>query len=106
MENLITFLSGAAGAALVAGIFSLIQYALKRKDKKTDDDDAERKALRYIMLYIIQERCKDHIREGQITLEDLRSLHHWHLLYHDGLGGNGDASALLRKVESLHIITD
>lgn len=94
MEWLIDLLSGAAGAALVAGIFSMIQNRKARKDAKA-------KAIRYIMLYIIQERAKQHIREQSITLEDRRALHHWHDLYHNGLGGNGDADALMSQVDKL-----
>ena len=94
MEWIVDLLGGAAGAALVAGIFSLVQTRKARKDAKG-------KALRYIMLYIIQERAKQHIRDGSITLEDRRSLHHWHDLYHNGLGGNGDADALMKQVDAL-----
>lgn len=94
MDWLLEFLGGAGGAALVAGVFSLVQ---SRKAHK----DARSKALRYIMLYIIQERAKQHIKDGSITLEERRSLHHWHNLYHDGLGGNGDADALMAQVDRL-----
>jgi hypothetical protein len=99
MGWLIELLSGAAGAALVAGIFSMVQSRKARKDAKG-------KALRYIMLYIIQERAKQHIKDGTITLEERRSLHHWHSLYHDGLGGNGDADALMAQVDRLQIDYD
>ena len=44
---------------------------------------------------------KELIAQGYATLEDRRSLHHWHDLYHNGLGGNGDADALLKMVEAL-----
>lgn len=101
MDALLTFLSGAGGAALVAGIFSYIQYKQKRKDEQNDKKDAERKALRYLMLYIVQERAKQHINDKCITLEERRSLHHWHELYHSGLGGNGDADALMAQVDKL-----
>ena len=94
MEYLIDLLSGAAGAALVAGIFGLIQRRLTHKN-------AHSKALRYLMLYVIQERAKQHIREGSITLDDRRSLHHWHALYHNELGGNGDADVLMAQVDNL-----
>ena len=99
MGWLIELLSGAAGAALVAGIFSMVQSRKARKDAKG-------KALRYIMLYIIQERAKQHIKDGTITLEERRSLHHWHSLYHDGLGGNGDADALMAQVDRLRLDMD
>lgn len=94
MDWLLEFLGGAGGAALVAGIFTLVN---NRKAHK----DARSKALRYIMLYIIQERAKQHIKDGCITMEERRSLHHWHNLYHDGLGGNGDADALMAQVDHL-----
>lgn len=106
MGLFIELLSGAAGAALVAGIFALIQRRQARKEKKEDLSDAHNKALRYIMLYIIQERAKQHIKDGSITLEERRSLHHWHNLYHDGLGGNGDADALMAQVDRLPLDTE
>jgi hypothetical protein len=99
MGWLIDLLSGAAGAALVGGIFSMIQSRKARKD-------ARGKALRYIMLYIIQERAKQHIKDGNITLEERRSLHLWHDLYHNGLGGNGDADALMTQVDRLPLDTN
>ena len=81
-NTIISFLGGALGAALVGGIFSLITHRLSRKDKLADKaadqkEDAEakadvqNKALRYIMLYIIQERAKSHIKDGKITLEEV-----------------------------------
>lgn len=117
-NTIISFLGGALGAALVGGIFSLITHRLSRKDKLADKaadqkEDAEakadvqNKALRYLMLYIIQERAKSHIKDKKITLEERRSLHHWHSLYHDkqpnGLGGNGDADALMAAVDKLPV---
>lgn len=128
MEGLNTFLCSGAGAALVAGIFALVQWWMKRgaekKDRKQDkEEEAEReekeadkareaewetvkKALCYLMLYIIQERCKEIIAADEVTPEELRSLHHWHDVYHNGLGGNGDADALMKRAEAVRIITD
>ena len=99
MDWLIDLLSGAAGAALVAGIFGVIQNRRNRKD-------SHGKALRYLMLYVIQERAKQHITDKSITLEERRSLHHWHDLYHNELGGYGDADALMREVDLLPLDTD
>lgn len=56
-----------------------------------------------MMLFIIQERTKQHIREGRISLEDRRAPHQWHDLYHNGLGGNGDADALMEQVDRLEL---
>lgn len=89
-----------------AGVTGLIQFFVNRHDKKNAEASAETKALRYIMLHIIQERCKEHLRDGEITLEDKRAIHKWHELYHDGLGGNGDAGLLLKQVDSLPLKID
>lgn len=83
--------------------YELQDKAKAAKDKQASDNDVEQKALRYIMLYIIQERCKEHIAGREITLEERRALHHWHDLYHDGLGGNGDADALMRQMDDLPV---
>lgn len=101
MDAWISVIGGTAGAAIVSGSFAMIQYLLSRRDRRNGAADAKSKALRYLMLYIIQERAKQHIMEKKITLEERRSLHHWHSLYHDGLGGNGDADALMRQVDLL-----
>lgn len=106
MELLVDLLGGATGAALVAGIFSLLQRRREKKEALDDKKDSHGKALRYLMLYIIQERAKAHIKDGNITLEERRSLHHWHNLYHDGLGGNGDADALMAQVDKLPLDTE
>lgn len=106
MQTLASFLSGAGGAALIAGIFTLLQYRQKKKDAVAEENNAEKKALRYLMLYIIEERCKELIERGTVTLDELRSLHHWHEVYHDGLDGNGDADKLLKRVETLKLLTD
>ena len=105
-EVLMAILGGSFGAATVSGAVALIQFFLNRKDKKSGKVDAREKALRYLMLYIIQERAKQHIKERQITLGERRSLHHWHDLYHQGLGGNGDADALMRQVDCLSVVVD
>ncbi len=96
MDWLVELLGGAMGAALVAGIFAAVNSRKARKDSRS-------KALRYIMLYIIQERAKQYIKDGTITLEERRSLHHWHDLYHNGLDGNGDADALMAQVDRLRL---
>lgn len=105
-EVMLSVLGGGAGAAVVTGLLALLQYLIKRKDEKSDKHNTERKALRYLMLYIIQERAKDHIRDKKITLEDRRALHHWHDLYHNGLGGNGDADALMAQIDKLPLETE
>lgn len=106
MDVILSFVGGSCGAAIVSGIFAVIQHRMTRRDKLNDRETAQSKALRYLMLYIIQERAKDHIRDRSISLEDRRSLHHWHDLYHNGLGGNGDADALMAQVDKLPLDTE
>ena len=106
MEVMLSILGGSCGAAVVTGIFGLVKWLVDRKDKKSGKADCVNKSLRYLMLYIIQERAKQHIREGRISLEDRRALHHWHDLYHNGLGGNGDADALMEQVDRLPVDTE
>lgn len=100
-EMILSFIAGGALAASITGIFSIVLYKIKRQDKVEDDSDNIKKALRYIMLYIIQERAEHYIARGEITIDERRSLHKWHDLYHNGLNGNGDADLLMSEVDEL-----
>lgn len=100
----------AGGSVLAAGIAAVGAYWLycrkhadTKADMAADKGDNVLKALRYLMLYVIQERGKELIAHGYATLEDRRSLHHWHDLYHNGLKGNGDANNLMEMVDALPI---
>ena len=106
VEVILSIIGGGVGAAVVSGGFALAQCLINRRDKRAGKEDSQNKALRYLMLYIIQERAKQHIKDGRISLDDRRSLHHWHDLYHNGLGGNGDADALLAQVDKLPLDTE
>ena len=106
MDVILSVICGSFGAAVVTGIVALIRFFVDRRDNVSGKEDVRSKALRYLMLYIIQERAKQHIREGCISLEDRRSLHHWHDLYHNGLGGNGDADTLMHQVDRLALDAD
>ena len=100
------FLAAILGGSFGAAIVSLIQFLIGRHDKKKAGESSERKALRYLMLYIIQERCKELLARGWTTLEERRSIGHWHDVYHVGLGGNGDADALMQQVMELPLQFD
>lgn len=101
MESWFAVLSGAAGAALCNGLFAVGQMWLRRRWEKTDKGSVQTKALRYIMLWILQQKAQEHIRDAEITLDDRRQIHTWHELYHDGLGGNGDMDNLMAQVDKL-----
>lgn len=125
MEFLKTFLGGAGGAAIVAGLFALIQWLLNRKAHK-EDKAADRKIadcaargqeiadLRNLVNgLIIAEResfydrikhlAKAHIKKGWISVEDYEDLKRMHSVYHDPdkLNGNGFLDALMSEVDHL-----
>ena len=86
-----------------AGLFGLIQFLISRKDKKRENKSKEREALRYLMLYIIDDKASKIIASKSITLDQKQMLHKWHDLYHNGLGGNGDADVLMAEIDKLPI---
>ena len=116
-------LSGAAGAALVAGLFGLITWVLNRNATKEDKAQsqsiancAERgkeiKTLKAIMgSLIVADRtilydrikylAKAHIKRGWISVEDYEDLKKMHQVYHDELSGNGFLDALMAEVAKL-----
>lgn len=125
MEILNTFLGGAGCAAIVAGLFALIQWRLNRKAQK-EDKAADRKVadcaargqeiadLRSLVNgLIIAEResfydrikhlAKSHIKRGWISVEDYEDLKRMHSVYHDPdkLNGNGFLDALMSEVDHL-----
>ncbi len=102
MDFVVSLVSGSMGAAVVAGVFGVVMYRLQKKDKQDEMKQAERKALCYVLLYIIEERAKECLADGNITLSELRRIHHWHRVYKT-LGGNGDADDLLNRLEALPI---
>lgn len=107
VEILVAFVAGGALSGIISGLFSIAMYKMKRKDQQadeqTDETEVIKKALRYIMLYIIQERAEEYIRRGKITMEERRALHKWHDLYHDGLNGNGDADLLMGQIDEMDV---
>lgn len=125
MDFLKTFLGGAGGAAIVAGLFALIQWRLNRKAQK-EDKAADRKTadcaargqeiadLRNLVNgLIVAEResfydrikhlAKSHIKRGWISVEDYEDLKRMHSVYHDPdkLNGNGFLDALMAEVDHL-----
>lgn len=104
-ELVLALISGGVGAAVAAGIMSIVLYKIKRHDEKLDRQSGrcvmQTTAIRYIMLYVIREECEKHIQRNSITYEDRRMLHKWHELYHKELGGNGDADLLMAAVDEL-----
>lgn len=125
MEFLKTFLGGAGGAALVAGLFALIQWKLNRKAQKEDTavnmkvaecaargeelKDLTRMvgvlcvATRTILYDRIKHLGKSYIARGYVTVEELEDLTDMHSVYHGGdkLNGNGFLDSLMETVNQL-----
>ena len=123
MDRFIDIPSGAAGAALVAGIFSLITWLLNRKAAKEDKVQGqslancakrgeEIKALnekvgalivadRTILYDRIKHLAKTYIKCGWISVEDYEDLKRMHKVYHDELNGNGFLDDLMSEVAEL-----
>lgn len=123
MEIFKAILGGAAGAAFITGVFSLIKWCLERKAKKADrkeerSTDDIRKiearvsetqdtvdnlviAMRMQMYDRIKHLAKSYIDRGYITVEELEDLDKMHDVYHGPLQGNGFLSELMEQVHHL-----
>lgn len=123
--NFWTFLSGAGGAALVGGVFALLQWVLNRHAKKQDTASAAsagicaargeelKEVKRLIDVLVVADRTilydrikhigKSYIARGYVTLEELEDLERMHQVYHDKdkLNGNGFLDELMKTVKSL-----
>lgn len=124
-EILKSFLGGAGGAAIIAGLFSIWQWFLNRNAKKEDqavqqkaDDCKARgediarvenqvkalyKANRIQMYDRIKHLGKAYIAAHEISSEDLEDLIDMHKCYHDDLGGNGFLDEIMEQVRHLPI---
>lgn len=127
MELLKSLLGGAGGAAIVSGLYGLIQWWLNRKAQKEDRaaEDQESKceqrgedmrdlsrkmdvlflADRTILYDRIKHLAKSYIAQGFVTVEDLEDINRMHAVYHDPdkLDGNGFLKDLMHTVNSLEI---
>lgn len=123
MDAFVELLSGAFGAAIVAGLFGIIQWRQSRKaqkedraaDKKVADcaaRGAEIKALekkvnalmvadRTILYDRIKHLAKSYIKRGWITVEEYEDLKRMHQVYHDDLEGNGFLDSIMAEVNKL-----
>ena len=123
--NFWTFLSGAGGAALMGGVFALLQWVLNRHAKKQDAESAAsagvcaargeelKEVKRLIDVLVVADRTilydrikhigKSYIARGHITLEELEDLERMHQVYHDKdkLNGNGFLDELMKTVNHL-----
>lgn len=97
----------ACGGALVAGVFSILQWRLTRNAQKEDAQTNCYKALEagvQILLYDrIKHLAKRYIADGYISADDLEDILHMHTIYHDDLNGNGYLDSMIESVRKLPI---
>ena len=123
---LLAFLGGAGGVALINGIFGVWKWHAERKAKKEDKSeediaqrldelaswqqdagkkiDALRDGLKCDLLEQIIRLGQSYISEGEVSFDDRKRLRDMHTSYHDGLGGNGDADAIMNAVDNLPLV--
>ena len=124
-DVLLAILGGSAGAAFIAGAYSLVQWFLNRKAQK--EDRAEDKQLadcsargkeiagvqkkvdalfianRMLLYDRIKHLAKTYIARERITAEELEDLINMHECYHTTLSGNGFLDDLMAQVRRLPI---
>ena len=118
MQWLMAILGGGAGSALVAGVFSLLQWRLGRKAAREDAGcDARGREIRELRRLVgvlveadrtilydrIKHLGKSYIARGWISVEELEDLTNMHKVYHDKdkLNGNGFLDELMKTVNHL-----
>ena len=124
MEFLKTFLGGAGGAAIVAGLFALAQWRLNRKAQKDDKAAAKQESYsakqaeqmkeinrkldvlfladRTLLYDRIKYLAKSYIARSWVTIEELEDLNRMHAVYHDSdkLDGNGFLKDIMNTVNT------
>lgn len=93
----VAVISSSALAALINGIFS-------ERQRKRDDKEWMRTAIRHSYYLRIKHDGKRHIDAGRITAEELEDIIEDHRIYHDELKGNGYLDCIMSEVKSLKIV--
>lgn len=123
---ILAFLGGAVGVAIVNAIHDRWRFKAERKAKKEDqaeedivkrlDDlaawqktvgtkiDALRDGLKCSLLDRVIHLGQSYISKGEVSFDDRKRLRDMHTSYHDGLGGNGDADAIMSAVDALPLV--
>lgn len=73
----------------------------KRLTALRSQNTVENEALRVILLDRIRHLGQSYIQRGEISFDDRRIFHMMHDVYHNGLGGNGDADLIVEAVDEL-----
>lgn len=129
ISGIIALIGGSAGAAVINALSKRWEKKYDRKiaeedkaEAKTDKTaaleqhaeetdaqleeqgkklDAVIEGMRVVLLDRIRYLGQSYINKGEIDFDDRRIFHMMHDVYHDGLGGNGDADLVVEAVDAL-----
>ena len=108
MEVILGILGSSAIAAIISGVFALLQNKQKTSFKSAEELQSTqgvlRDGLQQILYVQIKALCKEHIANGYIASNELEDLERMHKVYHDGLNGNGYLDDMMNAVKHLRII--
>ena len=65
------------------------------------NDAAQSEALKYVLLDRILYIGQSYIKKGEVSFDDRKRLREMHEVYHNQLGGNGDAKFIMDAVDEL-----
>ena len=66
-----------------------------------EKDSAQSEALKYVLLDRILYIGQSYIKHGEVTFDERKRLREMHDVYHNQLGGNGDAQHIMDAVDEL-----
>ena len=72
-----------------------------RFEEMEKSDSAQVEALKYVLLDRILYIGQSYIKHGDVTFDDRKRLRDMHDVYHNRLGGNGDAQKIMDAVDEL-----
>lgn len=94
------------GACIATAAFSILTVAVKhlfsKMKKYKQDQETVRKGVVVMLHFQLYQTCQVYIRQGYITIEDLKSIEYLYREY-TKLGGNGTGTELFKRCQSLPI---
>jgi len=72
-----------------------------RVEKLEEQNEAQNEGMKYTLLDRILYLGKHYINDGEVSFDDRKRLGDMHTVYHNRLGGNGDADAVMEDVYDL-----
>lgn len=99
-ETMIALLSVSLGSG---GVAAIVLALLQRKWAKDDRVDALVNAQKVIMIDRVRYISRQHIAQGQISLEDKETIKEMFDAY-KALGGNGHLNTVMSEVEKLKVV--